>query len=420
MMELSASIDNRYLSDDHRMLRDTVREFAENEIAPVAGEIDRESRFPWENVAKMAELGFFGVPWPEEYGGVGMDLLAAVIMVEELARVCASHSITVGAQISLAASPIYEFGDEELKKKYLTRLANGEVLGGFGLTEPQAGSDAQGTQTRAVKKSDHWVLNGNKIFITNAGVGEIFVVTAVTAELADGRKEISSFILTKETCDLEKAKEVGVGHAEDLEYTPGFTSGKNEDKLGWRASDTRELIFEDAIVPESDMLGAQGEGFKNFMRTLDGGRIGMAAHLLGIAEGALLQTIEYTGERKQFGRRICDFQAIRFEFADWWMRIEAGKHLTYHAAALRAEGKPHSGEASMAKLFCSELAAWATTKAVQFHGGYGYTTDYPVERMMRDAKIGEIGEGTSEIQRIVISRQLLGPPESGEPDIRVS
>ena len=416
MIELSQSIDERYLNDDHRMLRETVREFAANEIAPIAGELDRDAKFPWDSVKKMAELGLFGVPWPEEYGGVGMDVLAEIITVEELAKVCASHSITVGAQISLAASPIYEFGTEEQKKKYLTRLARGEVLGGFGLTEAQAGSDAQGTQTRAVKKSDHWVLNGSKIFITNGGVGEIFVVTAVTGERADGSKEISSFIATKETCDLEVAGELGVGHANDLEYTPGFSSGKKEDKLGWRASDTRELVFEDAIVPEENMLGKKGEGFKNFMRTLDGGRIGMAAHLLGIAEGALLETIEYTGERRQFGTKISDFQAIRFELADWWMRIEAGKHLTYHAAVLRQQGKPHSHEAAMAKLFCSELAGWATTKAVQFHGGYGYTTEYPVERMMRDAKIGEIGEGTSEIQRTVISRRLLGPPEK-DPEI---
>ena len=335
------------------MLRETVREFAANEIAPIAGELDRDAKFPWDSVKKMAELGLFGVPWPEEYGGVGMDVLAAIITVEELAKVCASHSITVGAQISLAASPIHEFGTEEQKKKYLTRLARGEVLGGFGLTEAQAGSDAQGTQTRAVKKSDHWVLNGSKIFITNGGVGEIFVVTAVTGERADGSKEISSFIATKETCDLEVAGELGVGHANDLEYTPGFSSGKKEDKLGWRASDTRELVFEDAIVPEENMLGKKGEGFKNFMRTLDGGRIGMAAHLLGIAEGALLETIEYTGERRQFGTKISDFQAIRFELADWWMRIEAGKHLTYHAAVLRQQGKPHSHEAAMAKLFCS-------------------------------------------------------------------
>lgn len=411
MIELTSTVDDRYLTDDHRMLRDMVRDFARREIAPVARERDRTMEFPWENVARMAELGLFGIPWPEEYGGAGMDLLGAVIAVEELAKVDASHSITLGATISLAASPIYEFGTEEQKRQYLSRLARGQVLGGFGLTEPHAGSDAQGTRTRAEEKGDHWVLNGSKIFITNGGVGEIFVVAAITGEKPDGPKEISSFILTKETCDPEKAREVGFGHAEDLEHVPGFRSGKKEDKLGWRASDTRELIFEDAVVPRENMLGERGAGFRNFMRTLDGGRIGMAAHLLGIAEGALEQTIEYTDQRRQFDTKISDFQGIRFELADWWMKIEAARHLTYHAAKLRQAGVPHTKEASMAKLFCSELAMWATTRAVQFHGGYGYTTEYPVERMMRDAKIGEIGEGTSEIQRMVIARELLGPPE---------
>ncbi len=395
------------------MLRATVREFAQNEIEPVAAEYDRDNRFPWDNVAKMAELGLFGVPWPEEYGGVGMDVLASAIVGEELSKFCPSHSITVGATISLAASPIYEFGTEEQKQKYLTKLARGEVLGAFGLTEPEAGSDAQGTQTRAEQKGDHWVLNGTKIFITNGGVGEIFVATAVTGEKA-GKKEISSFILTKPTRDLDEAKRVGVGHAEDLEYCPGFSHGKKEDKLGWRASDTSELVFEDAIVPNENMLGKRGAGFKNFMRTLDGGRVGMAAHLLGIAEGALEYTLQYTRDRVQFNTRICDFQGVRFDLADWWTRIEAGKHLTYHAAMLRQAGQPHSKEAAMAKLYCSELAAWATTKAVQFHGGFGYTTDYPVERLMRDAKIGEIGEGTSEIQKTVIARHLLGPEETGK------
>ncbi len=413
MIELSSSVDDRYLTDEHRMLRGMVREFAENEVMPIAREIDREGRFPWDNVAKMAELGLFGVPWPEKYGGVGMDTLASSIVSEEMAKFCPSHSITVGATITLAASPIYEFGNEEQKQRYLTKLARGEVMGAFGLTEPEAGSDAQGTQTRAEHKGDHWVLNGSKIFITNGGVGEIFVATAVTGELPGGRKEISSFILTKPTRDLEEAQRVGVGHAEDLEYTPGFRHGKKEDKLGWRASDTTELVFEDAIVPNGNMLGQRGAGFKNFMRTLDGGRISMAAHLLGIAEGALEFTLEYTQERVQFNTRICDFQGVRFDFADWWTRIEAGKHLTYHAAMLRQAGKPHSKEAAMAKLYCSELAAWATTKAVQFHGGYGYTSDYPVERLMRDSKIGEIGEGTSEIQRTVIARHLLGPEMTG-------
>ncbi len=413
MIELTSTVDDRYLTDDHRMLRDMVREFAVNEIEPIARELDREARFPWENVAKMAELGLFGVPWPEKYGGVGMDTLASSIVSEELAKFCPSHSITVGANITLAASPIYAFGTEEQKLKYLTKLATGEVLGAFGLTEPEAGSDAGGTQTRAEEKSDHWVLNGTKIFITNGGVGEIFVVTAVTGE-ANGRKEISSFILTKPTRDMEEAKAVGVGHAEDLEYTPGFTHGKKEDKLGWRASDTTELVFNDAIVPKENMLGERGRGFKNFMSTLDGGRVSIAAHLLGIAEGALEYTIKFTEERVQFGTRICDFQGVRFDMADWWTRIEAGKHLTYHAAMLRQAGKPHTKEAAMAKLYCSELANWSTIKAVQFHGGYGYTTSYPVERLMRDARIGEIGEGTSEIQKTVIARHLLGPEQTGK------
>ena len=413
MIELTSSVDDRYLTDDHRMLRSMVREFAQKEIVPIAREADREGRFPWANVAKMAELGLFGVPWPEKYGGVGMDTLASSLVSEELAKFCPSHSITVGANITLAASPIYQFGTEEQKQKYLTKLATGEVLGAFGLTEPEAGSDAGGTQTRAEQKGDHWVLNGSKIFITNGGVGEIFVVTAVTGE-QNGKKEISSFILTKPTRDLEEAKAVGVGHAEDLEYTPGFTHGKKEDKLGWRASDTTELIFNDAIVPNENMLGERGCGFKNFMSTLDGGRVSMAAHLLGIAEGALEYTLQFTSERVQFHTRICDFQGVRFDFADWCTRIEAGKHLTYHAAMLRQAGKPHGKEAAMAKLYCSELATWATTRAVQFHGGYGYTTEYPVERLMRDAKIGEIGEGTSEIQRTVIVRHLLGPEQSGK------
>jgi butyryl-CoA dehydrogenase len=412
MDELTSSVDDRYLSDEHRMLRSMVREFAENEIAPIAREIDKEARFPWGNVAKMAGLGLFGVPWPEKYGGAGMDVLASSLVSEELAKFCPSHAITVGATISLAASPIYQVGNEEQKQKYLTKLATGEVMGAFGLTEPEAGSDAQGTQTRAQEKGDHWVLNGTKIFITNGGVGEIFVATAVTGDRPSGQKEISSFILAKPTRDMDEAIAVGVGHSDDLEYTPGFTHGKKEDKLGWRASDTTELIFEDAIVPKEDMLGERGHGFKNFMQTLDGGRISMAAHLLGIAEGALEYTLKFTGERKQFNTRICDFQGIRFEFADWWTRIEAGKHLTYHAAMLRQAGQPHSKEAAMAKLYCSELATWATIKAVQFHGGYGYTTDYPVERLMRDAKIGEIGEGTSEVQRMVIARHLLGPEEA--------
>lgn len=410
MADLTSSVDDRYLQDHHRMIRETVAGFAQEHVAPVARELDARAEFPWENVARMAELGLFGIPWPEEYGGADLDTLALVVALEEMAKVDASHAITFGAHTSLCAAPIFHFGTEEQRRAYLTRLAAGVVLGGFGLTEPQAGSDAAASRTRAVEKGDHWVLNGSKIFITHGGVGEIFVVTAVTGKQS-GRNEISSFILTKDTCDLEKAQEVGVGHDPDLPKTPGFRAGKKEDKLGWRASDTRELILEDAVVPKENLLGARGDGFKNFLRTLDSGRIGMAALSLGLAEGALERTLEYTAIRRQFGARICDFQGVRFELADIALGIEAGKHLTYHAARLKDHGKPYSKEASMAKLFCSELAMRAAIKAVQFHGGYGYTSEYPVERMMRDAKIGEIGEGTSEIQRLVIARHMLGEPE---------
>lgn len=409
-MELVSSVDDRYLTDEHRTIRDLVREFARERVAPVARDLDIRAEFPWENVVEMARMGLFGIPFPEECGGVGLDTLALLVVIEELAKVDASHAIAVGAHTSLCAAPIYLFGTEEQRHTYLTRLAAGKVLGGFGLTEPQAGSDAGASRTRALEKGDHWVLNGSKIFITHGGVGEIFVITAVTGG-TDGNKEISSFILTKETCDLDRARAVGVGHDDTLTPIPGFRSGKKEDKLGWRASDTRELILEDAIVPKENLLGKRGEGFKNFLRTLDSGRIGMAALALGIAEGALERTLEYTGLRRQFGQRICDFQAVRFDLADIATGIEVGKHLTYHAATLKDQGKLFTKEASMAKLFCSELAMRASIKAVQLHGGYGYTTEYPVERMMRDAKICEIGEGTSEIQRLVIARQILGEPE---------
>jgi butyryl-CoA dehydrogenase len=286
-------------------------------------------------------------------------------------------------------------------------LASGKVLGGFGLTEPGAGSDAGGTATTAVDKGDHYVLNGSKVFITHAGVGEIFSVTARTSP-GGGNRGITSFVVTKDTVDLDRAREVGVGHAADLPKTPGVRAGKKEDKMGWRASDTRELILEDAIVPKENVLGEVGRGFTNFLKTLDAGRIGIAALSLGIAEGAYEQALAYAGTRKQFGRVIGSFQGVSFQLADMALEIEAGTHLLYHAAWLKQSGKPFKKEAAMAKLYCSELAMRNTTKAVQIFGGYGYTTDYPVERMMRDAKVCEIGEGTSEIQRIVIAREILG------------
>ena len=396
-----------YFSEQQYQVRDMVREFSRDEIAPVAKELDQTSAFPWENIKKMGELGLLGVPWSEELGGAGMDQLSYYVTIHEMAKVDASHALTISAHTNLGTSPIVEFGTEEQRRRYVPLLASGKVLGGFGLTEHGAGSDAGGTASTAVDKGDHYLLNGSKVFITHAGVGEIFSVTART-EPGSGNKGITSFIVTKDTVDLEKCRALGVGHASDLVKTKGVRAGKKEDKMGWRASDTRELVFEDAVVPKENVLGTVGLGFVNFLRTLDAGRIGIAALSLGIAEGAYDAALAYAGSRKQFGRPIGSFQGIHFQLADMALEIEAGTHLLYHAAWLKQNGKPFKKEAAMAKLFCSELAMRATTTAVQVFGGYGYTTDYPVERMMRDAKVCEIGEGTSEIQRIVIARHILG------------
>jgi alkylation response protein AidB-like acyl-CoA dehydrogenase len=395
-----------YLEEHHYMLRDMVREFAESEIAPVASLYDEEERFPWDNGARMAELGLFGISMPEEYGGAGMDLLSSVVAVEELARIDASHSIMVGAHTSLCCTPISRHGTEEQKRKYLTPLASGKVLGGFGLTEPGAGSDAGGTATTAVRTDHGYVLNGTKTFITHGGVGEVVVLAARTSPEA-GTRGITAFILTKETCDLEEALRVGFGHSEDLEPMPGLTVGQKLRKLGWNASDTRELILEDVEVPEENVLGEVDRGFRIFLDTLDGGRVGVAAHAVGIAQGAFDLAVRYTNEREQFGSRINQFQGVRFMLAEMATRIHASRLMTYESARLRQEGRRHKKEASMAKLFASETAMEVTTLAVQLHGGYGYTREYAVERMMRDAKITEIGEGTSEIQKIVIARELL-------------
>jgi len=396
-----------YFGDQQYQVRDMVRDFSRVEIAPVARELDQTSVFPWDNVRKMGELGLLGVPWSEELGGAGMDQLSYYVTIHEMAKVDASHALTISAHTNLGTSPIVEFGTDEQRRLYVPLLASGKVLGGFGLTETGAGSDAGGTASTAVDQGDHFRLSGSKVFITHAGVGEIFSVTART-EPGSGNRGITSFIVTKDTVDLAKCREVGVGHAEDLPKTPGVRAGKKEDKMGWRASDTRELIFEDAIVPRENVLGTPGQGFVNFLRTLDAGRIGIAALSLGIAEGAYDAALAYAGNRKQFGKYIGSFQGVYFQLADMALEIEAGTHLLYHAAWLKQQGKPFKKEAAMAKLFCSELAMRATTKAVQILGGYGYTTDYPVERMMRDAKVCEIGEGTSEIQRIVIARHILG------------
>src|SRR6266571_1188944 len=400
--------DTLYFTDHHLQVRDLVRDFAEHVIKPSARRYDLESRFPWDNVKQMAELGLFGIPWAEELGGSGMDYLSYIIVIHELAKVDASHAITVSAHTTLGTSPIVDFGTEEQKRRYVPLLAAGKVLGGFGLTETGAGSDAGGTRTVAVAQGDHYVLNGSKIFITHAGVGEIFVVSARTDPAAQRTRGITAFIVTKETSDLADAKRIGIGHDPSLPKCPGVMAAKKEDKLGWRASDTRELVFQDAVVPNENVLGALNDGFRQFLHTLDGGRIGLGALALGIAEGALAECLTYTATRKQFGKPVASFQGVHFALADMATEIEAAKHLVYHAAWLKQHGQPFKQEAAMAKLYASELAMRATTKAVQLHGGYGYTTDYPVERMMRDAKICEIGEGTSEIQRIVIARQLLG------------
>jgi alkylation response protein AidB-like acyl-CoA dehydrogenase len=398
--------DSLYFTEQHQAVRDMVREFAREHVAPVAGELDQKGEFPWENVKRMGELGLLGVPWSEALGGAGFDYIAYILTIHEMAKVDASHAITISAHTTLGTSPIVHFGTDAQRKRYVPLLASGRVLGGFGLTEPSAGSDAAGTRTTAERRNGHYILNGSKIFITHAGVGEIFVATAVT-DPSKGTKGISSFILTKETCDLDKARELGIGHDPSLPNMKGFRAGKKEDKLGWRASDTRALFFQDVEVPVENRLGEEGEGFTNFMRTLDSGRIGIAALSLGIAEGAFEEALRYASVRRQFGKRIFDFQGVQFQLSDMATEIEAATHLVYHAAWLAQNGRPFGKEAAIAKLFASELAMRSTIKAIQIHGGYGYTKEYPVERMMRDAKICEIGEGTSEIQRIVIARHLL-------------
>lgn len=398
--------DYLYFSEQHLAVRETVRAFARDEVAPVAAHYDATAEFPWPTIKRMAELGFLGVPWPEELGGAGLDILSYVMVIHELAKVDASHGLTVSAHTTLGTSPIVNFGTSKQKERYVPLLASGRVMGGFGLTEESAGSDAAGTRTRAVRKGDRYVLNGSKRFITHAGVGEIFVVTAVT-DPGQGTHGISSFILTKHNEELEKARPHGIGHDDSLPAMPGFTTGRKEDKLGWRASDTRELIMADVEVPAEHRLGEEGEGFVNFMKTLDAGRIGIGALSLGIAEGAFEQALRYATVRKQFGQAIAEFQGVQFQLSDMATEIEAGKQLVYHAAWLAQRGEPFGKAAAMAKLFCSELAMRTTIKAIQVHGGYGYTKEYPVERMMRDAKICEIGEGTSEVQRMVIARHLL-------------
>jgi butyryl-CoA dehydrogenase len=396
----------RYFTEAHEALRRRVREFALDAIVPVARDLDDRSEFPWENVKAMGDLGFLGIPVPTEYGGQGLDYTSYILVVEELARYDASHAITVSAHTTLGSGPILSFGSEAQKERYLPHLATGKILGGFGLTEPDAGSDAGGTRTRAVREGDGYRLNGSKIFITHAGVGEVFTVTAVT-DPTEGARGISSFIVTKPTVDPERMAAVGMGANGSIDYVDGVRSWKKEDKMGWRASDTRELLLEDAWIPEENRLGEEGRGFINFMKTLDAGRIGIAGLSLGLAQGAFDEAVRYTAEREQFGQRIFDFQQVQFRLSELATQLEAGRHLTYHAAWLKDRGEPFSREAAMAKLFCSELAMDATLAAIQLMGAAGYSDRFPVERMARDAKICEIGEGTSEVQKLVIARHVL-------------
>ena len=383
------------LSKKHEMARSLFKEFAENEVKPLAQEVDETEKFPTGTVEKMAKYGFLGIPVPKELGGQGCDILTYAMCVEELSKVCGTTGVIVSAHTSLCVDPILTFGTPEQKEKYVPDLASGKKLGAFGLTEPMAGTDAQGQQTKAVLDGDEWVLNGSKCFITNGKEADVYIVIAVTGKIEKRcrtMKEISAFIVEK--------------------GTPGFTFGVKEKKMGIRGSSTYELIFTDCRIPKENLLGKQGKGFNIAMHTLDGGRIGIAAQALGLAEGALETTIAYVKERKQFGRSIAQFQNTQFQLADMATKVKAAQLMVYRAALKKDEYQAgakvsYSVEAAMAKLYAAEVAMEVTTKCVQLHGGYGYIREYDVERMMRDAKITEIYEGTSEVQRMVISGALL-------------
>lgn len=374
------------LNEEQELLRKTVRDFAEGEVAPKAAAMDEKEELDWTLWEQMADMGLTGIPFSDEYGGAGMDNISYAIAVEELSRVCGSTGVTISAHTSLGTWPIYYFGTEEQKQKFVVPMAEGQKIGALGLTEPSAGSDAGAVKCTAVLDGDEYVLNGTKIFITNGYYGDVYVVVAST-DKSKGSRGTSAFIVEK--------------------GTPGFTFGKKEHKLGIRASATYELVFENCRIPKENLLGQEDMGFKVALSTLDGGRIGIAAQALGIAQGALDQALEYSKIREQFNQSISKFQGIQWMLADMATQVEAARLLVYKAAWCKDNGLPYSKEAAMAKLFASECAMWVTTKAVQIFGGYGYTREYPVERMMRDAKITEIYEGTSEVQRIVIAANLL-------------
>ncbi len=375
------------LTESQRAAQETVREFAEREIRPVAHLYDEKSEFPWEIVNKMAPLGLLGMIFPEEYGGAGMDYVSYAMAIEEIARHDGGGGLTVASHTSLCSNHIYLAGTEEQKRKHLVPLARGEKLGAWGLTEPGSGSDAAGLQTTAVYKGDRWILNGTKNFITQGTVASVYVILAIT-DRSRGKQGISAFILEK--------------------GTPGFRPGRKEVKLGVRCSDTAQLLMEDAEVPPENLLGELHHGFLDTLKILDGGRIGIAAMAVGLGRGALEESVKYSKERQQFGQPISRFQAIQWKLADMATEIEAARLLTLRAAAMKDRNLPMTKESAMAKLFASEVGMRACTQAIQIHGGYGYLRDFPVERYFRDVKLTEIGEGTSEIQRIVIARELLG------------
>ena len=379
-------MDNLFFNEEHTMLVKMVRNFANTEIAPIVQDMDKKGKIPKEIISQMAELGLMGIPISKEYGGAGMDTVAYAAAVMEIAKVDASVAITMAAHTSLGSLPIAIAGTDEQKKKYLPRLASGEILGAFGLTEPSAGSDAGSTKTTAELYGDEYVINGGKIFITNSSIAGLLTIT---------------------TNIIEHGENKGIGALIVETDNPGLKIGPKEKKMGWRASDTRQLFFENMRVPKENLLGQPTEGFKTFLKTLTGGRISLAALSCGTAEGAYQKALQYSTERKAFGKEIHKFQAIGFKLADMATEIEAAKLLTFHAAWMKDQGRDVTKQAAMAKLFASETAMRVTTEAIQIHGGYGYVKEYDVERFFRDAKILEIGEGTSEIQRIIISRELI-------------
>ena len=374
-----------HLSKEQEMVRKMYREFAENEVKPLAEELDEEERFPHETVEKMGKLGMMGIYFPKKYGGAGGDVLSYAMCVEELSKVCGTTGVVVSAHTSLCCAPIYEHGTEEQKMKYLPDLLSGKKIGAFGLTEPNAGTDASGQQTVAVLEGDHYVLNGAKVFITNGGIADVFVIFAMT-DVKKGVKGISAFIVEKSF--------------------PGFSVGAAEKKMGIRGSSTTELVFQDCIVPKENLLLREGEGFKIAMKTLDGCRIGVAAQALGIGEGALDEAMQYTRERVQFQKRLSQFQNTQFKIADLHTQLKAAQYLTYSAAIKKQRNEPYTVDAAMAKLYAARTASDVTREVVQMFGGYGFTREYPVERMMRDAKITEIYDGTNEAQRMVIANAL--------------